>query len=102
MANIVKGTTPTITYTFCVVKVSELREAILTLKSHTSTLTKTLSDATVKDNALSWKLSQEETLSLKTNDSVGMMLNFVTQDGTRGASDPVKITIKGNYVEEVI
>lgn len=58
MTTIVIGTTPTITYTFKVVPVSSIVTAILTIKQRTGiVIKKTLADATVGENSLSWDLS---------------------------------------------
>lgn len=103
MADIIIGTTPTITYTFKIVKPAEIRIALLTIISSSKTILieKTLDNATIGENSLSWTLTQEETLSLGTK-GAKMMLNWVTADGKRGAS--VETVIKGtaNHIAEVI
>lgn len=102
MTKIIIGTTPTITYKFKVVDVSEITVAILTIKERGTTLIeKDLSDATVGEDTLSWTLTQEETLSIGAK-SASMMLNWKLADGTRGASDVVLITGGDNHIREVI
>lgn len=102
MANkIIIGTTPTIIYTFKTVSVSEIAVAILTIKYGKDTLTKTLEDAEVGEDHLSWTLTQEETLAISTEVS-SMMLNWKTSDGTRGASAKTTVVMSDNYVREVI
>ena len=102
MTKIIIGTTPTITYKFKVVDVSEITVAILTIKERGATLIeKDLSDATVGEDSLSWTLSQEETLSIGAK-SASMMLNWKLADSTRGASDVVLITGGDNHIREVI
>lgn len=102
MTKIIIGTTPTITYKFKVVDVSEITVAILTIKERGTTLIeKDLSDATVGEDSLSWTLSQEETLSIGVK-SASMMLNWKLADGTRGASDVVLVTGGDNHIREVI
>lgn len=102
MTKIIIGTTPTITYKFKVVDVSEITVAILTIKERGTTLIeKDLSDATVEEDSLSWTLSQEETLSIGAK-SASMMLNWKLADGTRGASDAVLVTGGDNHIREVI
>ena len=100
MASITKGATPTITYTFSVVDVGDLTEAILTIKHRRGIVEKVLEEASVDNNEISWRLSQEETLALY--QPVSMMLNFKTADGTRGASKKTNILLESNYVNEVI
>jgi hypothetical protein len=102
MTRIIIGTTPTITYTFKVVPVSSIVKAVLTVKERgVNIIEKTLSDATVGEDTLSWTLTQEETLSIGAK-SASMMLNWKLADGTRGASDVVLVTGGDNHIREVI
>lgn len=99
---IIIGTTPTITYTFHIVSVQDILVAYLTIKlNDTVVVRKPLSDATIGENSLSWTLTQEETLALGTGTAT-MMLNWKTQDGTRGASDKVAVAGSSNHISEVI
>lgn len=102
MTAIVIGTTPTITYTFKVVPVSSIVTAILTIKQRTGiVIKKTLADATIGENSLSWDLSQEETLLLGVRGGT-VMLNWVTADGTRGIGERKSIICEDNDIREVI
>ena len=102
MTKIIIGTTPTITYTFKVVDVSEITVAILTIKERgVNIIELNLSDATVGEDSLSWTLTQEETLLIGTRTAT-MMLNWKTEDGTRGASEQVFVTGGDNHIREVI
>ena len=102
MTQIIIGTTPTITYTFRVVSPADLSKAILTIKiaGHVI-LEKTLADAVVGENSLSWTLTQQETLDIGTR-SGKMMLNWLTASGTRGASAETAIMGVTNHKREVI
>ena len=100
MSEIVKWTTPSITYTFSVVRVSEITEAKLTITHRTGQIIKTLSDAEVGQSTLTWTLTQEETGAL--HNYVSIMLNYLLQDGTRGASEKSRVLIVGNDYNEVI
>ena len=101
MAVIINGTTPTIRYCFKRVDVADIATAYLTIKSSDGTvLEKDLSTATIGDNTLSWKLSQEETLSLTS--TARIMLNWVLGDGTRGASEKTTVLMDENDKDEVI
>lgn len=103
MTRIIIGTTPTITYTFKVVPVSSIVKAVLTIKERgVNIIEKTLSDATVGEDTLSWTLTQEETLAIGTNKTCTMMLNWKTEDGTRGASEEVFVQGAPNHIREVI
>lgn len=102
MTKIIIGTTPTITYKFKVVDVSEITVAILTIKERgVNIIELNLSDATVGEDSLSWTLTQEETLLIGARTAT-MMLNWKTEDGTRGASEEVFITGANNHIREVI
>ena len=102
MTQIIIGTTPTIRYTFHTVSVSDLTKAILTIKCAGQViLEKTLADATVGENSLSWTLTQQETLDIGTR-SGKMMLNWLTNSGTRGASAETAIMGVTNHKREVI
>lgn len=102
MTQIVIGTTPTITYKFKIVSPSDFRACILTIKCNGQILIeKTLSDAEIGTDSVSWTLSQAETLSLGTR-VAKMMCNWVTADGTRGASAETVIMGVTNHKREVI
>jgi len=102
MTKIIIGTTPTITYKFKVVNVSEITVAILTIKERgVNIIELNLSDATVGEDSLSWTLTQEETLQIGVK-TCTMMLNWKTEDGTRGASEEVYIQGSPNHIREVI
>lgn len=103
MAEIIKGTTPTIVYTFSTVRVSDISVAYLTIKQDgTTKLERDLTTATVGENSLSWTLTQAETLDLAGNDTINLMLNWKLADGTRGASRKGSFNIGDNYKDEVI
>ena len=102
MVFITIGTTPTITYKYKTVSPSDFRACILTIKCNGQILIeKTLSDAEISTDSVSWTLSQAETLSLGTR-VAKMMCNWVTADGTRGASEEVYIQGSTNHIREVI
>lgn len=101
MAAIIRATTPTIKYTFSVVDPADIITAIMTIKkSGTVVIEKELTDATVGEDNLSWTLTQAETLTVTGNAEV--MLNWVTGDGTRGASAPTSVNFTPNHINEVI
>lgn len=102
MTKIIIGTTPTITYKFKVVDVSQITVAILTIKERgVNIIELNLSDATVGEDSLSWTLTQEETLQIGVK-TCTMMLNWKTEDGTRGASEEVSVQGAPNHIREVI
>lgn len=103
MANeIIRGTTPTITYTFKNVKVSDIEVAYFTIKQAGVILVeKTLSDAAVGESSLSWELTQEDTLGLNIGNAEPMV-NWKLTSGLRGASRKASIGIIDNHKNEVI
>ena len=102
MTQIIIGTTPTIIYTFKTVSPSDFRACVLTIKCNGQILIeKTLSNAEIGTDSVSWTLTQSETLSLGTR-VAKMMCNWVTQDGTRGASEITTIRGDTNHIAEVI
>lgn len=101
MANIIRATTPTIKYTFSVVDPANITAAYMTIKKAGElVIEKALADASVDTDSLSWTLTQAETLSVAGNAEV--MLNWLTGDGTRGASAPTNVTFTPNHISEVI
>ena len=101
MARIIRGTTPTITYTFKTVDVADLTAAYLTIKRNNYiAVEKDLSAATVDENTLSWTLTQADTLAVAGDAYI--MLNWKTNDGTRGASAETAVKFAANHKEEVI
>lgn len=103
MADIIRGTTPTIIYNFATVDVSEISVAYLSFKTNGSVIVrKDLSAATVGQKSLTWELSQAETLSFGANQHARMMINYKLADGTRGASAETEVVFRDNHITEVI
>ena len=99
---IISGTTPTIVYTFSTIDVSMIRSAVLTIRSENRvTILKNLEDASIEASSLYWKLTQEESLSLKVG-KASIMLNWVLNDGTRGVSRTADLMVAANDINEVI
>lgn len=101
MVEIVKGTTPTLQFTFNSISPSSITTAILTIKCrNTIVLRKELSEATVTSKAISWKLTQAETLGI--NGLTEIVANWLTSGGVRGVSQRVDVRFTSNPIEEVI
>lgn len=98
---IIRGTTPTIIYTFQTVDPAEITTAYLTVKKGGAiVLEKDLSGASVGEKTLAWTFTQADTLSV--TGAAEIMLNWKLQDGTRGASLPTQATFAPNHKDEVI
>lgn len=102
MANIRVGTTPSISFRFKSIACQDIVKAIVTFeRDGVEILRKTLETATIQDNRLTWKLSQEDTIAINEG-MTNCMLNWVTADGTRGTSDEMALMFDSNHIEEVI
>ena len=104
MIRIIIGTTPTIHYDFHIVDPADFTAAFLTVKDSAGTeaMRKSLSDAVIGEGSIEWKLSQAETLGLTPGERYSMMLNWLTTDGTRGASYLDLLVCDDNHIREVI
>ena len=102
MISIIRGTTPTVKYTFSKIDVDDLTAAYLTFEQCGSIIIeKDISVATIVDGEISWRLDQEDTLAA-TCGQAKMMLNWLLADGTRGASNELGVSFKDNQKDEVI
>ena len=102
ITEIVIGTTPTIKYTFNKVNVNDITKAILSISRYDNViLTKSLSEATVGNDFLSWTLTQEETLNVGES-TVNIMLNWVDTSGIRGVGESMLIKFTKNDINEVL
>ena len=103
MGCVIRATTPTLKYTFKKVPVTDITQAYLSIArgDGTTVIEKSLEDATVGNGYIAWTLTQAETLSIAAG-SASAMCNWLTRDGTRGASIKVGLTFERNYKEEVI
>lgn len=91
---IIRGTTPTIIYTFKEIKPSDISECYLLIKQNGNTvIERTLSDGEVSDTELRFTLSQADTLSLAM-DKAQIILDWKTQQGIRGRSAIVSFSVK--------
>lgn len=103
---IIRGTTPTIEYTFRDIQADEIRQAYLTIIQGAVILERDLSTATVvvseSENKLTWTLTQEETLRFRDQAQAVVYLDWVTSDGTRGAGRTVQTGIAPTGKNEVI
>lgn len=100
---IIRGTTPTIIFTFNEIDAADISVCYLLIKQNGETvLEKTLSDGTVIDGKLSFTLSQTETLSLTTSAPASVVLDWKTTAEVRGRSNIYRFDVKQAGVDEVI
>lgn len=100
---IVIGTTPTIRFNnFQTVSPNDFRVADLTIKVAGQILIeRNIDTATITDTEINWTLTQEETLLIGTR-SGRIMLNWVTNSGTRGVGKTETFVGGNNDKREVL
>lgn len=85
---IIRGTTPIIEFKYTDVDVDDITVAKLVVKQLGAIkIEKDLASATVAQSSLSWKLTQEETLSLESKKQVTIVCDWKLSNGTRGRSN---------------
>ena len=105
---IVIGTTPTIIFNnFQIVRVGEIKEAVLTIKqggmySRAVLIKRDITTAEITDSEIAWTLTQEETLGLDPTAQAQVCMNFLTVSGLRGTSKVVNCYIEDNPLKEVM
>lgn len=99
---IIRGTTPTIIFTFEQIKPEELAVAYLLIKQgETEVIRKELSEGLISEGSLLFTLSQEETLSLA-EESAKICLDWKTTAGVRGRSNIYDCSVRIPGIEGVI
>lgn len=104
MNEIIRGTTPTITFSFSSVRPSDIAVAYLTITGLYSDLVieRELDSATVASDGISWTLTQEETLLLDVGMTVKVLCDWRLSDGTRGRSKAATYMVGETAKNEVI
>lgn len=100
---LIRGTTPTIKFTFSEIDIQQIEAAILFIKQMDRTvIEKDISTATVNEFDISWTLSQSETLSLAPNVSAKILCDWKTAEGLRGRSEVFLTQVESSGKNEVI
>lgn len=104
MDEIIRGTTPTITFSFSSVRPSDISAAYLTISclGGTALVERELDSATVSSSSISWTLTQEETLRFSAGTSVQILCDWKLSDGTRGRSKEASYSVGETAKNEVI
>lgn len=98
---IIRGTTPTIIFTFNEIDAADISVCYLLVKQNGQTvIEKTLADAVLSDS-LSFTLTQTDTLSLKLQ-TAQICLDWKTTGGVRGRSRVYDCAVKEAGVNDVI
>lgn len=100
---IIRGTTPTIVFTFETITPQDIVTAYLVIKQfNRPRITKPLSDADVTESTIEWTLTQDESLSLTVGALTEIHCDWVTIDDLRGSSRIAIANIISGGKEEVI
>lgn len=84
---IVRGTTPTIRFTFIAVDTADIVVAYLTIMQDGATLIeKDLEDADVQEGYIEWTLSQEETLEMSSLTDITIQCRYRLADDSAYAT----------------
>lgn len=103
MESIVRGTTPTIKFTFSSVQVSDIEVAYLVIKiAGKVVVEKDITTAEVGDNYISWTLEQENSLDFYVGYAATVYCDWRTFTGTRGRSSVGRYMIEETGKNEVI
>lgn len=109
MNAIIRGTTPTIKFTFDTIESADLNEAFIVVKSvndlETAIIKHDITDATTGVDYIQWKLTQTDTLKLTAGDTVNVYCDWTITDGdpmTRGRSQVATCRVFETGVDEVI
>ena len=105
---IIRGTTPTILYTFNDIDPGDITYAYLLIKQKSAVIEKYLGDASVTPDSLqtrgniSFTLTQQDTLNLTVNQRAVVSLDWKLSNGTRGRSNVVGFSVENSGKNEVV
>lgn len=85
---IIRGTTPTVRFTFGSVNPAQITDAYLVLKQQGQEVIRVeMEDAIVGEHTLSWVLTQEQTLALTAGKDTTIVCDWLLSTGVRGRSE---------------
>lgn len=95
MKQIIKGTTPTLKFTFDNIMTESICLAYLTIvQDKKLIIEKDITEATMDDGYIEWTLSQEETLMFNHISSLRIQMRYKLSDGFVGASDIKEVDVE--------
>ena len=98
-------TTPTLTLTVENIDLTG-QDIYVTIEQGSHELTKSGADLTVAyaepDTAIEFKLTQEESASFAYNRPAQVQVNWISQNGVRGATNISQVSVLKNLLDEVI
>lgn len=103
MASIIRGTTPVVKFNFSDITVSEIVDARLVVRQASKNLIeRDITSAAVEQAAVSWTLTQKETLGLASNRAVTIVCDWKLENGTRGRSNELQASVEEPGINEEI
>lgn len=100
---IIRGTTPSIIYKFDIIEPENISVCYLTIKQKCETIIeKTLQDAVVTSESITFRLTQQDTLKLVSPYTCQIVLDWKTTSGIRGRSEIVECGVNPPGKDEVI
>lgn len=103
MASIIRGTTPTVKFTFSKVSPSQIAAAFLLVKQDDRiVIEKTLPEATVGETSITWRLAQGDTLKLAPKKNATLTCDWRTVTGVRSKSKTIAAMVESGGKDEII
>lgn len=103
MGSIIRGTTPTIKFSFRQIDPADIFTAFLVVKQLGAVKIRLPLEAAARDeSSLSWMLTQEQTLSLSPGREVTIVCDWKLHNGVRGRSEEAVYSTEEPGVKEVI
>lgn len=100
---IIRGTTPTIRYTFKNIDTADIRAAYLVIQQNGNpVITKGIANASIEEGSVTWKLGQQDTLCLKHGVTARICCDWLLNDGTRGVGRTVEAPVISSAMEGVL
>lgn len=100
--SLIRGTTPSITFTFDDIDASLISVAYLIMRQAGSkVIEKDITSATIDENTLTWSLTQEESLLLSLT-PVEILCDWKLSSGVRGRSEIISCMVEDSGKNEVI
>lgn len=101
--NIGQATTPTFVCNLPqTIDLTAADSVYFTLSQNGRKITKTGDDITVSEHSVSAYLSQRDTVWIRPGQPIELQLNWVYEDGSRGMTQIVSVTVDRNLVPEVL
>ena len=103
MASIIRGTTPTIEFTFSDISVADITSAVLVIKQSGNIVFESpIENATRTESSLYWTLTQEQTLALASRRQATVVCDWLLSSGVRGRTNVLTCDVDEPGKDEVM